>query len=334
MDPVISIITPLFNKADYVAETAKSILGQDCTNWEWLVVDNLSTDRSVEIVRAQVGGDPRVWLLSQEKPGPGATRNLGLRHARGRWVLFLDADDLLESNYLQRMVELGEGRHAGVVAAPWKCYSDAESHGTRDYKVLYPHGYPEGHPLPSEIGIASTCWAVHAAIVRREWLLDGREWPEELDGYLGEDTAFWFRVVLNASIAYSDYAGAIYRQHTTDCRSNYTPKPWFEGNHRSISANVAFLEKKGVAVSAGQAENLVGVYSGFYIHAHACGDEVTAESAIREASRWLKYRTSLIEPSGLAMKFRSIVGIPIYEKIRSMLRGSPCMLFGKQSMTL
>ncbi len=325
IEPDISVITPLFNKGDYVIDTAKSVLGQDRSNWEWLVVDNRSTDRGAEIVRAQAAGDSRVRLLSQEKPGPGATRNLGLRHAKGRWVLFLDADDLLESDYLRRMVELGDARHADVVAAPWKCFSDAAPHVTREYKVLYPHGYPDGHPSPAETGIASTCWAVHAAIVRREWLLDGREWPEELDGYLGEDTAFWFRVVLNASIAYSDYAGAIYRQHTAECRSDYTPRPWFEGNHRSIRANLAFLEERGAAVSASQAENLVAIYSSFHTRARVYGDRETARLALNEASRWLDYRARLPDPLRLSMKIRRLAGIPVYERVRTFVRKPPVL---------
>ena len=324
-EPDVSIITPLFNKADYIRETAQSVVGQDFRNWEWLVVDNCSTDSGPEIVRAFVGNDARIQLLSQEKPGPGATRNLGLRCARGKWILFLDADDLLESDYLRRMVALGEEKEADVVAAPWRCFNESTGFAGSNAEVLYPNGYPHGHPSPSEIGIASTCWAVHAAIVRREWLLDGREWPEDLDGFLGEDTAFWFRVVLGASIAYSDYAGAIYRRHTANCRTDYIPQRWFEGNHRSISKNLAYLQSKGVAVSADQAENLIGVYSGFYMHAGVFGDRETAKLALREASRWLDYRATLPEAMGVAMKFRRLVGVPVYEKVRSFIRKPPKM---------
>ena len=324
-EPHISIITPLFNKADYIRETAQSVVGQEFRNWEWLVVDNCSTDRGAEIVRVFACEDARIQLLSQEKPGPGATRNLGLRRARGKWVLFLDADDVLESDYLLRMVALGEAKHADVVAAPWRCFNQSTGYAGYHEEVLYPSGYPDGNPSPAETGIASTCWAVHAAIVRREWLLDGREWPEDLDGFLGEDTAFWFRVVQNAKIAYSDYAGAIYRRHTADCRTDYTPQRWFEGNHRSMSKNVAYLESNGVDVTAGQAENLVRVYSSFYVHAGVVGDRDTANLALREASRWLDYRVRLPDPMGIAMRFRKLVGVPVYEKVRSFIRKPPKM---------
>src|ERR1700735_4941661 len=101
----VSIITPLFNKAPYVAETIQSVLAQTMADWEMIVVENGSTDEGPNVVRQF--NDPRIHLMESPKRGPGAARNLGLERARGEWILFLDADDLIERDYLNNAVNCG-----------------------------------------------------------------------------------------------------------------------------------------------------------------------------------------------------------------------------------
>ena len=88
----VSIITPCHNGAKTIGEAIKSVLGQSYANWEMIIVDDCSTDDSVSVVKAFA--DPRIRLLQNEtNPGPGGTRNVGIRAASGRFLAFLDADD-------------------------------------------------------------------------------------------------------------------------------------------------------------------------------------------------------------------------------------------------
>lgn len=88
----VSIITPCHNGAKTIGEAIESVLGQSYANWEMIIVDDCSTDDSVSAVKAFA--DPRIRLLQNEtNPGPGGTRNVGIRAASGRFLAFLDADD-------------------------------------------------------------------------------------------------------------------------------------------------------------------------------------------------------------------------------------------------
>lgn len=92
--PAVSVVIPLYNKADRVAQTVESVLAQDFHDYEIIIVDDGSTDGSAEIVQAYAArlGD-RCLYERQERAGAGAARNRGMELASGRFVAFLDADD-------------------------------------------------------------------------------------------------------------------------------------------------------------------------------------------------------------------------------------------------
>lgn len=101
--PEVSIITPVFNSSKFLEETIASVLNQTFTDWEWMITDDKSTDKSVEII--QKIKDSRIQLiLSDKNGGAGHARNLSLKQASGRFITFLDADDFWEPNFLEEMI--------------------------------------------------------------------------------------------------------------------------------------------------------------------------------------------------------------------------------------
>jgi teichuronic acid biosynthesis glycosyltransferase TuaG len=93
--PHASIITPVYNAARWLPKTFESVRAQTMPNWEHILVDDGSTDDSVSIIQSAAAAEPRIRLLhSPCKGGPAAARNLALENARGRYIAFLDADDL------------------------------------------------------------------------------------------------------------------------------------------------------------------------------------------------------------------------------------------------
>lgn len=102
----ISVIIPLYNKETTIERTVKSVLLQTYQDFELLIVDDGSTDRSMTIV--QSFDDGRIWVASQENRGPGAARNTGVRYAKTDWIVFLDADDELLPDALAHFVTLRE----------------------------------------------------------------------------------------------------------------------------------------------------------------------------------------------------------------------------------
>ncbi|MBF0624572.1 MAG: glycosyltransferase family 2 protein [Magnetococcales bacterium] len=110
--PVVSILTPNFNRAAFVAETLDSLLAQDYPHWECLVVDDGSEDDSPAMVQAYAQRDGRIRFLRRDRPPKGACccRNIGVEHSRGKYVMFLDTDDLLEPFCLAQRVAAMESR--------------------------------------------------------------------------------------------------------------------------------------------------------------------------------------------------------------------------------
>lgn len=103
---LVSIITPNWNCAHYISETIKSVQAQTYQNWEMIIVDDCSTDESESLLELFLKSDSRIRLLrNAEKSGAAISRNYALREARGRWVAFLDADDLWLPNKLERQLQ-------------------------------------------------------------------------------------------------------------------------------------------------------------------------------------------------------------------------------------
>ena len=92
---LVSIITPTWACADFIAETIKSIQAQTYQNWELLIQDDCSKDNTLEVVKPFMEADKRIkYECNPENSGAAITRNNALRRAKGRWIAFLDSDDL------------------------------------------------------------------------------------------------------------------------------------------------------------------------------------------------------------------------------------------------
>lgn len=103
--PKISIIIPVYNAELYIGKCLESAINQSYQNIEVICVDDGSTDKSVEIIRQYQEKDKRIILLSQNNSGPGVARNNGIDNSSGDLICFLDSDDFLHENAIQKLVE-------------------------------------------------------------------------------------------------------------------------------------------------------------------------------------------------------------------------------------
>ena len=104
--PVVSIITPAYNCKNTIAEAYNSIKAQTFSHWEWIIIEDHSTDDSFNYIKKIIEGDNRVTLLRTNcNSGAAVARNVGIEAARGRYISFLDADDLWMKNKLELQVE-------------------------------------------------------------------------------------------------------------------------------------------------------------------------------------------------------------------------------------
>ncbi len=312
--PRVSIITALHNKGPYIAETIHSVIAQTILDWEMIVVENGSTDNGPEIVRGVK--DPRIQLIVSEKLGPGAARNHGLQQASGEWVLFLDADDLLAPNYLAERLGLVEGiPAANILAGFWEEFQDGER---QKLKICRPATFGIPSRAVEEISIAYPPWILHAALIRRSWLKSLKPWSEDFDRVQSEDAVFWFRVLQDATLAWGEASGAIYRLSTPSSRDAVRDiKIRFESVCRVVQSNLDFLRQQGREPTLVQRSVLVRVFEQEYLQLLACGLNVIADEALRQAESYLAGPGWWFSPGMLARKW---MGIRKINQLRHSMR--------------
>lgn len=108
-DDLVSIIMPSYNCGSFIEETIRSVQAQTYQNWELLFFDDCSSDDSLQMMRELQTKDKRIKVFSNKaNSGAAVTRNNALREAKGRWIAFLDSDDLWDSNKLEKQVHFME----------------------------------------------------------------------------------------------------------------------------------------------------------------------------------------------------------------------------------
>ena len=115
MNDLISIITPSYNSKYFVGDTIRSVLSQGYKNWEMIIVDDCSTDGSVEVIKKIIKNESRIKLIRLKKnTGSAMSRNAALEVANGRFIAFLDSDDIWYPNKLEKQVEFMLKRKAPI----------------------------------------------------------------------------------------------------------------------------------------------------------------------------------------------------------------------------
>lgn len=164
----LSIIIPVYNTERYVEQCLNSCVNQDMPvdDYEIIVVNDGTKDNSLEIVNQVASKHSNIMVVSQENAGLSAARNTGLRHAKGKYVWFVDSDDWIETNCLNRLVKrLKDDNLDGLVHAGIR-YSEGVT--TLGAEVSYPNVVMSGKELLSKHSI--NCAAVKT-IYRRDFLL-------------------------------------------------------------------------------------------------------------------------------------------------------------------
>ena len=132
---LVSIITPMYNASRFIAQTIESVQAQTYTNWELLIVDDVSTDGSIEIVDEFAKKDARIkWSKAEKNGGAAKARNAALARAQGRYIAYLDADDLWYPEKLERQIAFLNEQGASFSCCD---YEKIKEDGTRLNKVVY-----------------------------------------------------------------------------------------------------------------------------------------------------------------------------------------------------
>lgn len=224
--PVVSVIVPSYNYGHFIGATIESLQAQTFAKWECVVIDDGSTDDTADVVAQFAHADPRIKLFRQQNRGQAAARNYGLGQISGKYVQFLDADDLIEPRKLEQQVEYLEA-HPNVDIV----YGETRFFPTdRPEELLYAM---QGENKPWQPGLSGTGddmllplvrrnnVVICAALARREMIEHVGSFDEELPPL--EDWEFWIRSALKgAHFRFEDMDGtrSLVRSHTSSSSKN------------------------------------------------------------------------------------------------------------------
>lgn len=130
---LVSIVTPVYNSEKFISETIESIQSQTYRNWELLLIDDCSKDNSYEIIKNYMQNDDRIKYIKLEKnSGAAVSRNTGIKNAKGRFIAFIDSDDLWEAKKLEIQVKYMLENKLGF---SFTSYRYIKEDGTRTNKI-------------------------------------------------------------------------------------------------------------------------------------------------------------------------------------------------------
>ena len=142
--PTVSVIIPCYNMEKYIRETMLSVVRQTFTDWEMILVDDGSSDRTYETIKALSDNDHKIKNAAKEThSGIADTRNQCIQMAEGRYLAFLDADDLWRVNKLEYQLEVMQRKNLGFTYTAYDCVDEQGAHTGKVIKTAGDLGYKD-----------------------------------------------------------------------------------------------------------------------------------------------------------------------------------------------
>ena len=239
----VSIIIPCFNYGHFIAETLNSVSQQSYPDWECIVVDDGSSDQSGKIVADIAAKDGRFRYIHQQNQGVSAARNTGIRAARGAFLLFLDADDLIEKRKLESQVQFLMVRPEVDIVYGDAYFFTTENPDLRlnsmkaDNLSWMPKISGQGLPVVMQL-LKTNIMPINSPVVRRKvidtcgFFIDGMKYCE--------DHEYWLRCALHGMSFFhmdSPESCALIRIHSSSASNNRLAM---------LKAHVSLLDSIGV----------------------------------------------------------------------------------------
>ncbi len=187
--PEISIITPVYNSARSVGRAIQSVIDQTFKNWEMILIDDLSTDESRDIIRSFASRDERIRLIESASNfgGPARPRNIGTKHAQSEYIAFLDSDDWWYPGKLE--ISLAHMDRADVV------YHDLDIYVTVEKRMLKKaKGRALGNPAFVDLMTKGNALPNSSAVAKKKSVLDAGGFSEDRSLISVEDFDLWLRM--------------------------------------------------------------------------------------------------------------------------------------------
>ncbi len=236
----VSVIIPVYNNEKFIETCIGSVQAQSFGDLEILVIDDGSTDRSGRILERIAAADSRIRLIRQENAGTAAARNTGLALARGRYLTFVDGDDYISRDYIERLLFCAEETKAEMVICGIT-YVDEQG---KLLRTLIPGEYERFRKEEWTFRISAVCSHFYS---RKLWeRYDVRFHP----GERGEDMpiSLFFSAVC-AKISTLPMAGYYYVQHASSATHNFRGLNSYRLPYQALEKTIKKIQETGIANS-------------------------------------------------------------------------------------
>ena len=211
-EQLVSIIVPVYNSEKFINDTIQTVKEQMYKNWELLLVNDCSTDNSENIIKKYVKEDNRIKLINLEKnSGAAIARNTGIESAKGKYIAFLDADDLWKNEKLEKQIKFMEENNYDFT---FTGYEFADESGNKLDKIV---NVPR--QLNYKQALKNTTIFTSTVIFNADNL--GKDLISMPNVRRGQDTATWWKVLKTGIIAYGlNETLSLYRRSSNTLSSN------------------------------------------------------------------------------------------------------------------
>jgi glycosyltransferase involved in cell wall biosynthesis len=227
--PFFAVVIPVYNKGPHVHRAVNSVLNQSFHNFKLILVNDGSTDNSLEEMKKF--RDPRISIFIRNNPGPGgyAARNLGIKEARSEWVAFLDADDEWYPEHLEKMHDLSnQFSDVYFLGSGWRIKNDSDKSYINNYFI---HNSIKGNHLIDATAYLSSCLCKRppahtiSVCIKLSSPVASELFPADMHAKSGGDLHAWLKMICyHKKMAWSAHIGAIYHRDSVNMVTKTAPR--------------------------------------------------------------------------------------------------------------
>lgn len=258
ISPAISVLLSCYNGARWIKEAINSVLSQTFEDFEFIIVDDGSTDSSAEIINRYAVQDARIIVIEKSNTGLADSLNVGIQHARGEWIARLDADDICELERLKKQLATARGNPSLVFIGSGLLEIDANGNAVKTYR------YPSRHALLVQNLSTARKFPPHSSAFYRTDVV------RSIGGYRprikrSQDRDLWLRLSEVGQLTAIDEPLVRIRKHS--CQISHDES----GRRQIIDSRVAIIS--------------------YWLRRHGFSDPVAADNEVFEAFRsWVENR--------------------------------------------
>ena len=281
MPPLVSVIMPAYNAEKYIGDSIQSVIEQTYSNWELLVVDDGSTDKTADRVRQFAAHDSRVKYFFQQNGRQAKARNTAIAQSSGTLLAFLDSDDLWLPEKLERQLQTLDATNVDVVYSNGVIiYEPGAKPGATDFPVVA--GTVDGHRM-FDMLLLMNFIPVQSVVARSEIVRNAGQFDESLSFNGCEDYELWLKLAMHGAVFHGMTDHLIkYRRHPTATthKNSAMLKPMLRVVSHHINASTLDENKKRT--------RLRRLYRDLIAALIEEGEVAEAQEFLREFSAWDK----------------------------------------------